>query len=182
MKKKIKPKKTDNLSNKEDFISRIANGKHKFAKCFLLSCVALIITVLCINRIDYVEQNYDYSNIYEVHGTVTKVGDRAYDSSLSGGDSRYEMIDLEDGGQVTINIGGAMPDSVGDYVTVYTDGTYCEFTERGVAMDNTNTFIFLLIPCIFIMLAFVAWVICYGWKGFLIAFIMFLLIYGIYES
>jgi hypothetical protein len=134
----------------------------KLVLCVLTSAVALLATSAVLTHMDAAEENYDYSGVRELAGTVIEVHE---DYDVDTGSSYTETVELENGQQVSIGTGGIRRDSVGDEVAVYTDGTHYSFTERGIALDNTGGIFWFLFACLLIFASAVPWCAWFGRKA-----------------
>lgn len=152
----------------------------RLSVCLAATLTALSITGMCMDRVERIEADYDYSTVKELSGVVTEV---EYCNDIDTGNGYHiETIELENGREVDISIGGASPDKVGDEVSVYTDGKHYEFTQKGIALDNSGGFIYFIVPSLLLLGCLILCGAWFGWKGFLLAAVSLLLAYGVSEA
>lgn len=161
---------------------RYLSIRTKIFICIFTTIICFILTSICLNKWNYVEenvkQNYDYSKIKEYQGKVlyTKF------EHTTGGDNKHVYIELENGKTISIGIGGANSPKDNEIVTVYTDDdNYYSFNKDGVAVKYSG--FGYMIAAAFNILAMIAiYKKYFGWKGMLFSIFICLFFYGIYGS
>jgi hypothetical protein len=169
-------KKLMSIQQNQQFRSHtMKRKKKKFILCLLATIASLFITSIFLSRMDEMERSYDYSQVQEIGGMVVDIQEHYH---VSSGSSYTEVIELENDTTVDIGTGSTPRDNIGDRVTVYTDGRYYEFSEYGIADDNSGGFWYIILPSLLLFACLILWGIWFGWKGFLTGACLLLVAYG----
>lgn len=126
--------------------------------------MCIIITIICVAGSDMIikdaenkENNYDYSDVTTIRGTVTK----AHFGTFNTDDSADIHIRLENGKTIKIGVGGSLEYHKGDTITVYTDGKYYGLRKESIAIENEMTIINFFAALALIVFIIVAWFVCF---------------------
>lgn len=98
----------------------------------------------CNISIQIKSENYDFSQISEIKGTILEVKIR--------NDSFYGVIEFEDDNIRSIYMGNSLKYSIGDEINFYTDGKYYGLSKENCFYKSSNIMIFRIIKMLTIML------------------------------
>lgn len=121
-------------------MERIRNNISNILACIVLLIIGIAALTFCNFSIKIITENYDYSQISIVKGTILEITARD--------DYFYCVTELEDETMQNVYMGDSLKFAVGDKIPIYTDGKYYELTEDNCFYKSSNVRYYVIIKAI----------------------------------
>lgn len=143
--------------------------------CIITSIICTVVAITSALILDYKVDNYDYSTIKEVNGTVLDI------KSHSDEDGTTYTLSIGLGSKsVNIDIGSSLGEHyIGERIPVYTDDNEQAYglSERDIAVINSHGTLLNMITILAVMIQLAVWVCFYRFGGFFIGMIVALIVF-----
>lgn len=121
-------------------MERIRNNITNILVCLVLFIMGVATLTFCNFSIKIRTENYDYSQIFIVKGTILEI--------TAKNDCFYCVAELEDKTTLNVYMGDSLKFAVGDKIPIYTDGKYYELTEDNCFFKSSNVRYYVIIKAI----------------------------------
>lgn len=121
-------------------MERIKNNISNILACIVLFIIGIATLTFCNFSIKIITENYDYSQISIIKGTILEITAR--------NDCFYCVAELEDKTTQNVYMGDSLKFAVGDKIPIYTDGKYYELTEDNCFYKSSNVGNYIIIKAI----------------------------------
>lgn len=121
-------------------MERIRNNITNILVCLVLFIMGVVTLTFCNFSIKIRTENYDYSQIFIVKGTILEITAR--------NDCFYCVVELEDKTTQNVYMGDSLKFAIGDKIPIYTDGKYYELTEDNCFYKSSDVRYYVIIKAI----------------------------------